>query len=70
MQLLSVISIEDAKELSTFTFTKGPKLHILLPLLFFALALTLLFSWEYYKEWKRKRRMRRYWTNRPGSVQK
>jgi len=70
MQLFGVISVEDAKELSTFTFAKGPKLHILLPLIFFGLALTLLFGWEYYKEWRRKRRMWRYWTGKPGAAQK
>ena len=61
MQMLSTISVEEAKSLSVFKFSHGSRLHVLLPAAFFALALTLLIGLEYYKDWKRKRRMNRYW---------
>lgn len=61
MQLLGALSVDEAADLTSFSFTRGPRLHILLPLLFFAVALIVIFGWEYYREWKRKRRMRRYW---------
>jgi hypothetical protein len=61
MQMLSTISVEEAKAHSVFKFTHGSRLHVLLPAAFFALALTLLIGLEYYKDWKRKRRMNRYW---------
>ena len=60
MQMLSTISVEEAKAHSVFNFTHGSRLHVLLPAAFFALALTLLIGLEYYKDWKRKRRMNRY----------
>ena len=61
MQLLAAISFEQAKELSKFNFDRGSRLHILLPALFFGMALTIIIGREYYKEWRRKRRLRRYW---------
>ena len=61
MQMLSAITVEEAKERSGFKFTHGSRLHVLLPAAFFALALTMLLGLEYYKDWKRKRRMNRYW---------
>jgi len=61
MQMLSTISVEEAKAHSVFQFTHGSRLHLLLPAAFFVMAVTLLIGLEYYKDWKRKRRMNRYW---------
>ena len=61
MQLFGALSVDEAVDLTSFSFARGPRLHILLPLLFFAAVLIVIFGWEYYREWKRKRRMRRYW---------
>ena len=61
MQLLSTITVEEAKQWQTFKFTHGSRLHILLPAVFFALVLVLVFGLEYYKDWRRKRRLNRYW---------
>jgi hypothetical protein len=66
MQMLSAITVEEAKEHSVFKFSHGSRLHVLLPAAFFALALTLLLGLEYYKDWKRKRRMNRYWQEKSG----
>ncbi len=67
--LFGALSLEEAKELS-FNFSRGPRLHIILPLIFFGLVLVVIFGWEYYREWKRKRRMRRYWASKnPGAQQ-
>jgi hypothetical protein len=70
MNLLSAISPEDAKDLTTFSFSKGSQLHLILPLVFFGLALTMIFGWEYYKEWKRRRRMRRYWASKSNQAER
>jgi hypothetical protein len=70
MQLFSAIAVDEVGDLTKFTFSKGPRLHLMLPLIFFALALTLIFGWEYYREWKRKRRMRRYWAVKSSRPQK
>jgi len=70
MHLFSAISVDEARDLSSFSFARGSRLHLLLPLIFFALTVTLIFGWEYYREWKRKRRMRRYWAGKPGPPQK
>ena len=66
MQMLSAITVEEAKQHSVFNFTHGSRLHVLLPAAFFALALGLLLGLEYYKDWKRKRRMNRYWQQKSG----
>jgi len=68
MQILSTISVEEAKELSTFKFSHGSRLHLLLPVAFLTLALMVLFGLEYCKDWKRKRRMNRYWQEKSGRV--
>lgn len=64
--MLSTISVEEAKAHSVFKFTHGSRLHLLLPAAFIAMAVTLLIGLEYYKDWKRKRRMNRYWQERSG----
>ncbi len=60
--LFGAFTSEEAREFSSFSLTRGPRLHIILPLIFFGLVVVVIFGWEYYREWKRKRRMRRYWT--------
>jgi hypothetical protein len=30
----------------------------------------MIFGWEYFREWKRKRRMRRYWADKSSRAQK
>jgi hypothetical protein len=66
MPIFSTITVEEARELSTFKFSHPSRLHLLLPAAFLALALMLLFGLEYYKDWKRKRRMNRYWQEKSG----
>ena len=66
MQILSTITVEEAREHSTFKFSHGSRLHVLLPAAFLALAVALLVGLEYYKDWKRKRRMNRYWQEKSG----
>ena len=68
MQMLSTITVEEAKVYSSFEFSHGSRLHLLLPAAFFALVVTLLLGLEYYKDWKRKRRMNRYWQKKSGRV--
>jgi hypothetical protein len=70
MQLLGAISIDEVNDLSVFTFSRGNRPHLLLPLVFFALVLVVIFGWEYYREWKKRRRLRRYWTGKPGPRRK
>lgn len=66
MQIVSTISVEEAKDWSTLKFSPGSRAHLLLPAIFFALVLTVLFAFEYYKDWKRKRRLNRYWQEKSG----
>lgn len=64
MQIFSIISVEEARDLSNFRLTHGSRLHLAIPAAFFALVLVVLFGFEYYKDWKRKRRLNRYWQNK------
>jgi hypothetical protein len=64
--IVSTITVEEARDLAKFKFASGSRMHLLLPAVFFALALMLLFGLEYYKDWKRKRRMNRYWQEKSG----
>ncbi len=66
MHFLSTITVEEAREYSVFKFSHGSRLHLLLPAAFIALALMTLLGLEYYKDWKRKRRMNRYWQEKSG----
>lgn len=66
MQIISTISVEEAPDLSNFRFTHGSRLHLAIPAAFFALVLVVLFGFEYYKDWKRKRRLNRYWQDKSG----
>jgi hypothetical protein len=70
MNLLSTISLDEAKALSSFSFSKGSRLHLLLPLLFFAIVFSVIFGRMYYQEWKIKRRMRRYWESKSTQAPK
>ena len=66
MQIISTISVDEGSDLSAFKFNNGSKLHLLLPAAFFTLALLVVFGFEYYKDWKRKRRLNRYWQGKTG----
>jgi hypothetical protein len=70
MNLLAAISAEDAKDLSSFAFNKGSRLHLILPLIFFGVAVVVIFGWEYYRDWKRRKRMRRYWEAKSAQTQR
>ncbi len=60
MHLFGAVSADQAKDLANFHFTRGSRLHLLLPMAFFALAVTVIFGWEYYKDWRMKRIMKRF----------
>jgi hypothetical protein len=68
MQIFSTITVEEAREVSPIKFPHGSRLHLLLPAAFFALTLFGLLGFEYYKDWKRKRRMNRYWQEKSGRL--
>lgn len=64
MQIISTISVDDARDLSTFKFSHTTRLHLIIPAVFFTLVLLVVLGFEYYKDWKRKRRLNRYWQNK------
>lgn len=65
MQIISIISVEQPGDWwSNFKFTHSSRLHLAIPAAFFALVLVVVFAFEYYKDWKRKRRLNRYWQNK------
>jgi len=65
MALPGAITTDQITDFSTFTFAKGPRWHLILPLVFFCFALATLLGWEYYHQWKQKRRLRRHFAAKP-----
>jgi hypothetical protein len=65
MQFFSAVTLEEARELSKFKFEKGSNMKLMLPMLVIGIALVLYFGWDYYRDWRMKRRFRRYWQGKP-----
>ena len=61
MRILASVGIEEVPDVSLFKVGQGSGLRLLLPIGFIAIILLALFGLEYYKDWKRKRRMNRIW---------
>ena len=61
MQFVGSISIDEFQDPSRFKSGHDSGLHLVLPVGFITLVILTLFTLEYYKEWKRRRRLNRFW---------
>jgi hypothetical protein len=61
MQMFATLSLDEVQQTPPFKFDHGSDLRVLLPLVFFGVAFFAFFGYEFYKDWKRKRRLNRLW---------
>jgi len=61
MHVLTSLSYEELREMTTPRFTLGSHTRAFIPMVVISLLLTSYFVWAYYKDWQMKRKFRRYW---------
>ena len=57
MQILGSLSIDEVQDAPVFKFGHESQSRVLLPLALLVIAVLAFFVYEFYKDWKRKRRM-------------